>query len=107
MDNSIFDNDRYYKEKFFSDKLFNGNHETLLINNVNVSDSLFSFNFISISEGYYKRLKSCYLYQKTLMNVYAEPTPIYSNFSNALGFLAGLTISSDTIRIKKYVTTHH
>ena len=98
--NPIFETKNAYRP-FFSDKLFNGNHQTLkLDNNAYISDSLFCLNLISISEGYYKVLKSQYLFDQNKRNFYAEPTPIYNNFTNAIGFMAGLAISSDTVFIK-------
>jgi hypothetical protein len=90
----------------FSDKLFNGTLKILDVKLARVAscvgDSLICLNLVSISEGYYERLKSVDLYTANQNNAYATPVEIYSNFTNAVGFLAGRTVSSDTIRMIYY-----
>jgi hypothetical protein len=86
---------------FFSDKLFNGTQEVIDLEPTE-SDSLECINLVSISEGYYERLKSEDLYGANLNNAYATPVQMYSNFTNAVGYLAGRTVSSDTIKMKAF-----
>ena len=92
---------------FFSDKLINGTQQTLNLNLMSISDSLVSINLVSISQGYYERLKSEDLYESNLDNAYSTPVQMYSNFTNAAGFLAGRTVSSDTIRIPYFIGVVH
>jgi len=102
-DNPIFENngaDNVVLAPFFSDKLFNGTQQKLNLHFEGESDSLICINLVSISQGYYERLKSENLESVNVNNAYATPVQMYSNFSNAVGFLAGRTVSSDTIRLQ-------
>lgn len=83
------------------------NQQTLNLNLLQVSDSLVCINLVSISQGYYERLKSEDLYESNLDNAYSTPVQMYSNFTNAVGFLAGRTVSSDTIRIPYFIGVEH
>lgn len=84
----------------FSDKLFNDNQESMVIIPGVRADSLLCINLVSISQGYYERLKSTFLYNKNIANRFSSPVQVYSNFTNAVGFLAGRTVSSDTVVLR-------
>lgn len=83
----------------FSDKLFNDNQESIVVTPGVIADSLLCINLVSISQGYYKRLKSMFLFNENITNRYSSPVQVYSNFTNTVGFLAGRTVSSDTIAL--------
>lgn len=96
----LFENNSSYGwvlDPFFSDKLFDSHQESVVVKPQFDGDSLFCIKLVSISEGYYRRLKSMYLFEKNLSNMYASPVQVYSNFTNATGFLAGRNVSSDTL----------
>ncbi|MDP4275290.1 MAG: DUF4249 family protein, partial [Bacteroidota bacterium] len=86
-------------QPIFSDKLFNDNQESIVVTPGVMADSLLCINLVSISQGYYKRLKSMFLFNENITNRYSSPVQVYSNFTNAVGFLAGRTVSSDTIAL--------
>lgn len=85
---------------FFNDKLFNGKTQSVDIYCRNILDSLISIRFYNITGDYYKRLKSSYLFEKAQIDRYSTPVQIYGNFTNALGFLAGCTISTINLNIR-------
>ncbi len=87
---------------FFSDKYFSGTQFTLDVHTQNTCDSIVYLNLVSMSQGYYERMKSQDLYLSNLDNTFSTPTALYSNFSNAVGFLAGRSVSSDTFKIILY-----
>lgn len=108
QDNPIFDNHwndnttwTYWPSLgFFSDKLFEGQTESFGFSaGSSVEDSLIAVHLVSLSEGYYQRLLTTYLFMMNSINMYSSPVPIYSNFSNAVGFLAGRTVASDTFNL--------
>jgi len=103
-DNPFFENhclnsSEIVGQPFFSDKLFNGNLVSVNLTPVKLYDSMFCVNLVSISQGYYERLKSEYLYYAATLNNYSTPVDVFNNFTNAIGFLAGRTVSSDTFYI--------
>jgi hypothetical protein len=85
---------------FFNDKLINGLQEMIDLEKLEEEDSAICINLVSISQGYYDRLKSEDLFNANLTNMFAAPVTMYSNFSNASGFLAGRSVSTDTITFK-------
>lgn len=108
MDNTIFDNHRIDNDNtweystlqgFFNDKLFNGQEKSFDFE-APVSDSIIIVDLVNISQGYYQRLWTTYLFiLNSVNNQYASTVPIYNNFSNALGFLAGRAVATDTFNI--------
>lgn len=106
-DNSIFDNHIInntswgysLSQGIFNDKLFKGQEKSFVFTTPPGCDSLIAVNLVSISQGYYERLLTTYLFILNSINIYASPVPVYSNFSNAIGFLGGRTVASDTFNI--------
>jgi hypothetical protein len=92
-----------YIEPYFSDKLINGTKQILNLQNGWGSDSLIYVNLVSISKSYYDRLKSEDLFETYTYSQLAAPVEMYSNFTNAVGFLAGRTVSSDTIKMQTFI----
>ncbi len=107
FDNEMFDNHWNNNtvwtyapfQGFFSDKLFNGQEKSFGFTTASF-DSLIAVHLVNISVGYYERLLTTYLFMINSINMYASPIPVYSNFSNAVGFLAGRTVSADTFNVK-------
>ena len=92
-------------EAFFNDKLISGQQQHIDVSDAYSNydaDSLIRVNLFSISEGYYKNLKSTYLFKKDLADQFSTPVQIYGNFTNAYGFLAGQSVTTVDIKIKQY-----
>jgi len=101
----------YDKNGFaFSDKLIDGKKYSLNVlfkgsyyyyyNNAPPKTSyIYYFRLISITEDYFKFIKTLNLFNATYMNPLAEPVMVYSNVSGGYGIFAGAAVSTDSIII--------
>ena len=93
----------------FSDNLIDGKKYNLAISfkvfsywdsphNPNPRTShIYYIRLISITEDYYRFIKTLNLFNETYMNPLAEPVLVHSNVSGGYGIFSGAAVSSDSI----------
>lgn len=62
----------------------------------------YTFNLMSLSEGYFKYLRSKTLHEENEENPFVEPVPVYSNVSNGIGFFGGFSCASISFEHEGY-----
>lgn len=85
-----------------SDEFFNGKDQTVSLYFgeylMRDSSNQLTLNFQTLSEDYFKYLKTYNLQQMTSGNPFAEPARVYSNISNGLGIFGGTTVRKFTLK---------
>ncbi|MCF6242871.1 MAG: DUF4249 domain-containing protein [Bacteroidales bacterium] len=96
---------RIAKFAFFSDDIIDGKNYALntTFNNNFGTDIMkeysIQYKLFSLSYDTYAFYKSWYLYFKTLDNPLSEPVIIYSNIKNGTGIFAGMSASTDSVKV--------
>lgn len=95
--------------KIFKDELFNGNDYEIEVNiqhyfsmyqPEHFDSSMFYIKLYTVSEDFYKYVKSYNLNQQSEYDPFAQPVQVFTNIENGLGLFTGYTIDTDSLIIE-------